>query len=113
MLAWVFFRAADLTAATTVISGLTAFGVAGGIDLIIDPALLFVMAFASVIVLFAPNSLDVAGYAQDLRTKFPQTSSPAAKILQPTPLSALSTAIMLTGGILVAWKPAVFIYFNF
>lgn len=113
MVAWVFFRAADIGAANSVLSGLTTFSSDAAGTNAINPALFAVMAFGTILALFAPNSLDVAGYAEDLKKEFPRAGSPSIKILQPTPLSACATAIMLTGGLLVAWKPAVFIYYIF
>ena len=108
MLAWVFFRASDLDAAGAVLTGLAALG-----STAIDPTLILLMTFAAALALFAPNSLEVAGYVEDLKQPFPKTDAPASRFLQPTPLSAAATAVMLTAGLLVAWKPAVFIYFNF
>ncbi len=114
MLAWVFFRADDLPAAASIIAGLSSPASAG---LALDPAILALMAFAAALALFSPNSLEVAGYVEDLRKPFPPAmtpdGAPASKILQPTPLAAAATAIMLASGVIVAWKPAVFIYFNF
>jgi D-alanyl-lipoteichoic acid acyltransferase DltB (MBOAT superfamily) len=109
MLAWVFFRSESLPAALRMIAAL---GAAPG-ALPVSPIILALMGFAALLALFAPNSLEVAGYQEKLSIAFPKPQGFAAKFLQPTPLSALATAILLVGGVAVAWKPAVFIYFNF
>ena len=77
------------------------------------PEVIALMAFAAALALFAPNSLEVAGYAENLGSAFPKPGGRAVKFIQPTPMAATATAIMLVAGLAVAWKPAVFIYFNF
>ena len=108
MIAWVFFRAENVPSALTVIEGLTAFTTipSSAWTLTLAPLTLLVLA------LFAPNSLEITGYSDDLNKPYPTTKA-GPKILRATPLAATATAIMLTCGIAVAWKPAVFIYFNF
>ncbi len=108
VIAWVFFRASDMSAAITVLGGLTR---AGAVS--IDPVLIAWMAFAGALALFAPNSLEIAGYREKLDQPFPAESAPGARLLRPTPFSAAAVAILLAGGIAAAWKPAPFIYFNF
>jgi D-alanyl-lipoteichoic acid acyltransferase DltB (MBOAT superfamily) len=106
-IAWIFFRSADLDAALRMTAGL--FAAPGP-----SPAgaeILALIAFAAALALFAPNSLEIAGYTDKLSTAFPRPAS--RRLLAPTPLSAIATAILLVGGLAVAWKPAVFIYFNF
>ncbi|MEQ1932158.1 MAG: MBOAT family protein [Parvularculaceae bacterium] len=109
MIAWVFFRSQNLPAAFDMLGALAA---APG-EAPVSPMILTLMAFAAALALFAPNSLEVAGYQEKLSAAFPRPAGFASKFLAPTPLSALATAIMLIGGVAVAWKPAVFIYFNF
>ena len=109
MLAWVFFRADNLDAAFSVLGGLFATGAAA---FVIEPAMLVLMAFAAGLALFAPNSLEVAGYTDDLKKPYP-LAKPKPGRLRPTPLSATAAAIMLACGVFAAWRPAVFIYFNF
>ncbi len=110
MLAWVFFRADSLPAAGAVLSGLASFGTP---DIALTPALWILMAFAAGLALFAPNSLEVAGYLKQPGATHPPAQGFFSRVLKPTPLAAFATAIMLTCGVLVAWRPAVFIYFNF
>ena len=112
-LAWVFFRAETPDAAISIITGLSAISEHGTS---IAPDIIGLTLFASIVALFAPNSLEIAGYTARLDKPIPnsmpsQPLSPA--VMRPTPLSAMATAIMLACGIAVAWKPAVFIYFNF
>lgn len=108
--AWVFFRADDLPTAMSVFSGLTNVSAAGTVSM---PDMAIII-FAAALALFAPNSLEVAGYISDPALPFPsrQKSRPL-KTIQLTPLSASATAIMLSCGAALAWKPAAFIYFNF
>jgi D-alanyl-lipoteichoic acid acyltransferase DltB (MBOAT superfamily) len=109
MLAWVYFRAEDVTAAHAVLAGLSSpIG-----QFAPDPFILALMAFAGALALFAPNSLEVAGYVEALNKPFPREAAPGVKILRPTPMAAAATAILLAAGLAVAWRPAVFIYFNF
>ena len=110
MIAWLFFRAESLPAAMSLVAGLTAPAMSWAV---LDPAIIALMGFAAALALFAPNSLEVAGYAEDLKRPFPGASEGLRHILRPTPLSACATAIMLACGVAVAWEPAVFIYFNF
>lgn len=110
--AWVFFRAENLDAANRMIAALFA----GGEATSIDPYIVALIVFASGLALFAPNSLEVAGYIEALDKKFPTVDAPGAtgaRILRPTPTAAAATAILLAAGLSVAWRPAVFIYFNF
>ncbi len=109
MLAWVFFRADDLPAAFAVLGGLAS---ASPSAFPLDTAALALMAFAAALALFAPNSLAIAGYTDDLKRPYP-AAAPKRHILRPTPLSATAAAIMLACGIFAAWRPAAFIYFNF
>ncbi|MEK7264573.1 MAG: MBOAT family O-acyltransferase, partial [Pseudomonadota bacterium] len=109
MIAWVFFRADGLSAATAVIGGLVE--PAGLFDP--DPYVVALMAFAASLALFAPNALDVAGYVEALDQPYPPETPRGARILRPTPMAAAATAIMLFAGLAVAWRPAVFIYYNF
>lgn len=109
MFAWIFFRATDLSSAFNVIGGLMNFENTGGVEM----SVLLLILFASMLALFAPNSLEVAGYTENLKETFPKENSLGGRLLQPTPLSATATAIMIAGGLMVAWKPAAFIYFNF
>ena len=109
MIAWIYFRADGVPAAHAMIAGLvTPTGVYAA-----DPYILALMAFAAALALFAPNSLEVAGYVEKLDKPFPHTASTGVRLIRPTPLSAAATAIMLAAGLAVAWRPAVFIYFNF
>ena len=108
MLAWVFFRAENLPSALSILQGLSA---TAGADFALAPQAILLLAFASLLALFAPNSLEVAGYSADTKTALPTTSR--NRVLRSTPLAASATAIMLACGVFVAWKPAVFIYFNF
>lgn len=110
MLAWIFFRADSTGTAIAVIAGLFG-GAQNSFSLTTEIAAL--MIFASSLALFAPNSLQVAGYTDQLDKPLPDLKAPSTKILRPTPLAATATAIMLAAGIAVAWQPAVFIYFNF
>jgi len=115
MLAWVFFRAENLSAAGNILSGLVSVNPAA---FTLEPVVLALMVFASALALFGPNSLSVAGYIEDLGKPFPAKTTPAkttqlATILRPTPLAAAATAIMLSCGVIVAWEPAIFIYYNF
>lgn len=106
-IAWIFFRSSNLDAALRMTGALLSpIGPAAA-----PSPILLLMAFAAALALFSPSSLEVAGYAEKLNVAFPKPAS--AKFLQPTALSALATAIMLVAGVAVAWKPAVFIYFNF
>lgn len=109
MVAWIYFRADGVSAAHAVIGGL--FGGAG--DYAPDPFILALIAFGAALALFAPNSLEVAFYVEALDRPFPQKTSGVAGVLRPTPMAAAATAIMLAAGLAVAWRPAVFIYFNF
>lgn len=109
MIAWVFFRADGLAAAKAVIGGLLE--PVGAFEP--DPYVLALMAFAAALALFAPNALDVAGYVEALDKPLPRKTAPGARILRPTPMAATATAIMLAAGLAVAWRPAIFIYFNF
>jgi D-alanyl-lipoteichoic acid acyltransferase DltB (MBOAT superfamily) len=108
-IAWVFFRSTSLEAASEMIAAL---GRPIG-NPAIDPATLAFVAFAAALALFAPSSLEVAGYADNLSTAFPKPYARASRMLRPTALAASATAIMLAAGLSAAWKPAVFIYFNF
>ena len=110
MAAWLFFRADSLPAALSLIAGFATPAMSWSV---LDPAIVALMGFAAILALFAPNSLEVAGYAEDLKQRFPQTTLLTRNTLRPTPLAACATAIMLAGGVAVAWEPAVFIYFNF
>ncbi len=107
MLAWIFFRSQNVPAAFAMIGALLSpVGAAP-----IGPEIIALMIFASALALFAPSSLEVSGYSDNLNAAFPKPAR--ANLLRPTPTAALATAVMLLGGIAVAWKPAVFIYFNF
>lgn len=109
MIAWVFFRADGLNAAKMVIGGL----IEPAGFYAPDPYVLALMTFAASLALFAPNALEVAGYVEALDKPFPRETAPGARSLRPTPIAAGATAIMLAAGLAVAWRPAVFIYFNF
>ncbi|NWG70420.1 MAG: MBOAT family protein [Parvularculaceae bacterium] len=109
MIAWIFFRSETLPAAF----GMTASLVGAPGPLPVSGSILALMALAAGLALFAPNSLEIAGYQEKLSAAFPRPAGFAPKFLQPTPLAALSAAILLVGGLAAAWKPAVFIYFNF
>ncbi len=109
MLAWVFFRADSLPTAMSIIAAL---GAAGPASVGVEPAALALMAVAAGLALFAPNSLEIAGYTANLQRRFPPQEK-GLGVLRPTPLSATAAAIMLACGIFAAWRPAVFIYFNF
>ncbi len=109
MFAWVYFRADSVGAANAVLASLAD---PGGVYAP-DPYIIALMAFASALALFSPNSLEVAGYVEALDKPFPREASPGAHLLRPTPLAAAATAIMLAAGLAVAWRPAIFIYFNF
>jgi D-alanyl-lipoteichoic acid acyltransferase DltB (MBOAT superfamily) len=109
MLAWIFFRSSDLGAAVTIAGGL----LADPGETAIAPEICALMIFAAGLALFAPSSLEIAGYQEKLSAAFPKPAGFSTRFLQPTPMSALSTAILLIAGLAVAWKPAVFIYFNF
>jgi D-alanyl-lipoteichoic acid acyltransferase DltB (MBOAT superfamily) len=104
--AWVYFRAPTLDAAHRMFAGLVSPGPHSA-----DPFALALIAFAAGLALFAPNSLDVAGYVATPGRALPQGGG--ARMLRPTPLAAAATAVMLAGGIAAAWRPSVFIYFNF
>lgn len=107
MLAWVFFRAEGLPAAHAVLAGL----IAPAGDYAPDPFVAAIMIFASALALFSPNSLEVAGYVQALDKPFPPQG--AGRHLRPTAATATFAAILLTAGLIAAWRPAAFIYFNF
>lgn len=117
---WVYFRSPSVDAAHTVFAGLLGTGL-GDISLSSPPALtdytvpvqiyLF-MGFASLIALFAPNSLEITGYKENWKEPLPNLSGPAPR-MELTPSAALTTAILFTGGLAVAWQPSIFIYFNF
>jgi hypothetical protein len=109
MVAWVFFRADSLPAAGSILAAL---GTADAVPFALEPAALVLMAFAAGLALFAPNSLEIAGYTDKLDRPYPPRKA-GPRILRPTPLSATAAAIMLACGIFAAWRPAVFIYFNF
>lgn len=109
IIAWVYFRAEDVPSANRIIAGLV--GPQG--DYAPDPYVIALMTFASALALFAPNSLQVAGYVEALDKPIPRKNAQGPRIMLPTPLSAAATAIMLAAGLAVAWRPAVFIYFNF
>jgi D-alanyl-lipoteichoic acid acyltransferase DltB (MBOAT superfamily) len=109
MIAWVYFRADSVSTAHAIFGGLAE--PVGPFSP--DPYVVALMAFASALALFAPNSLEVAGYVDALDKPFPKEASASARILKPTPMAAAATAIMLAAGIAVAWRPAIFIYFNF
>ena len=109
MLAWVYFRADGVGAAHRVISGLWRQG--GAYDA--DPVILTLMAFASLLALFSPNSLEVVGYPNDKDRPIPDAGARMARFARPTPGTAFASALLLTAGILAAWRPAIFIYFNF
>jgi D-alanyl-lipoteichoic acid acyltransferase DltB (MBOAT superfamily) len=109
MTAWVYFRADGVPAAHAVLRGLFA----PAASFAPDPYLLALMAFGACLALFAPNSLAVAGYVEALDGHFPGEGAQGSRILRPTPMAAAATAIMLAAGLAVAWRPAVFIYFNF
>jgi len=109
MVAWVYFRADGVGAAHEILKGL----ISSTGSYAPDPYIVALMVFAGALALFAPNSLEVAGYAEKLDQPFPRENTQDARILKPTPLSAAATAIMLAAGLAVAWRPAIFIYFNF
>lgn len=109
MIAWVYFRADSVAAAHGVFAGLAD---PGGLYAP-DPYIVALIAFAAALALFSPNSLEVAGYVEALDKPFPRESAPGARLLRPTPIAAAATAIMLAAGLAVAWRPAIFIYFNF
>lgn len=109
MLAWVYFRADGVGAAHRVVSGLWSAG--GAYEA--DPVILTLMAFASLLALFSPNSLEVAGYPNDKDRPIPEAGARVARFARLTPGTAFASALLLTAGILAAWRPAVFIYFNF
>lgn len=109
MIAWVFFRAESVPAALNILGSL---GTPSSGEATIDAALLILLGMAAAIALWAPNSLDIAGYSDDLQKPFPRPET-HRRLLQPTALSATAAAVMLTCGIFAAWQPAVFIYFNF
>lgn len=111
MIAWVYFRADGLDAAHAVLSGLVTPAATGAYAP--DPYILLLMAFAGGLALFAPNSLEVAGYVEALDEPLPRQDAKGVRLLRPTPMAAAATAIMLVAGLAVAWRPAVFIYFNF
>ena len=106
--AWVYFRADGLDAAHAVFAGFANPGAAA-----IDPFIVALMAVGGAIALFAPNALQVAGYNPDPDQPFGKGRLRATTMLKPTPLAAASTAVLLCAGLMVAWRPAVFIYFNF
>ncbi|MFZ5617613.1 MAG: MBOAT family O-acyltransferase, partial [Pseudomonadota bacterium] len=109
MLAWVYFRADGIGAAHVVLAGLFT-----PIDAYTpDPMILALMTFAAALALFAPNSLEVTGYTEAIDKPLPQPAARDVRLLRLTPMAAAATAIMLAGGLAVAWRPAVFIYFNF
>ncbi len=109
MFAWIFFRADGLDAANAVISGL--FSAAGDYDL--NAEILGLMFVAAFVALFAKDSLEIAGYAEALDRPYPPTLQSAPMVLRPTPAVALATAALLAAGLIAAWRPAVFIYYNF
>ncbi len=109
MIAWVYFRADGVAAAHAVIGGL--FASSGEIDL--QPEIVLLMIVGSLIALFAPNSLEVTGYLEkssDWKSADDETRAP---FFRPTPVGAVFTAALLAAGFIAAWRPAVFIYFNF
>ena len=110
MIAWIFFRAESPAAGIEIMTALTS--ITGDLS-VIAPEVLVLMIFASAVALFAPNSLEIAGYTQRLDEPLPVQAPALRAIMRPTPISALASAIMLGCGIAVAWKPAVFLYFNF
>lgn len=109
MIAWVYFRADTVDTAHLVLDGLLA---PAGVYTP-DPYIIALMAFAASLALFAPNSLEVAGYVEGLDKTFPLAGATGVRLLRPTPMAAAAAAIMLASGLAVAWRPAVFIYFNF
>jgi D-alanyl-lipoteichoic acid acyltransferase DltB (MBOAT superfamily) len=113
MIAWVYFRANGLEAAHAVLSGLVTPAALATDAYAPDPYILMLMAFAAGLALFAPNSLEVAGYVEALDEPLPRLGASGVRLLRPTPMAAAATAIMLVAGLAVAWRPAVFIYFNF
>ncbi|NWG92767.1 MAG: MBOAT family protein [Parvularculaceae bacterium] len=109
MIAWVYFRADGVSAAHAVLRGL----IAPAAGYAPDPYVLALMAFGAALALFAPNSLEVAGYVEAPERPIPREGAHGARMLRPTPMAAAATAILLAAGLAVAWRPAVFIYFNF
>ncbi|MEM9015295.1 MAG: MBOAT family O-acyltransferase [Pseudomonadota bacterium] len=112
ILAWVFFRAESIPAAFAVFSSMAGAADASPV-LIAHPAAYGLMAFAALIALFAPNSLQITGYTDRLDQTLPKLPAIDGRIMRPTPLAAMSIAVMLTAGVMAAWQPAIFIYFNF
>lgn len=110
VVAWVYFRADGLDAAHRVFAGMAGAAAATG-PVAVDPYVLTLGLFAGGLALFAPNSLEVAGYVADPTAPAPRPR--VADFLRPTPSAALASAVMIVGGLAVAWEPAEFIYFNF
>jgi len=109
MLAWVYFRADGVPAAHAIIGGL--FSSRG--DIAMRPEIIILMAVGSLIALFAPNSLEVTGYLEKSADWKPTSDQSRPAFFRPTPVGALFTAVLLSAGFIAAWRPAVFIYFNF
>lgn len=109
VIAWVYFRADGVDAAHRMFGAL----IDGAGDYAPDPIILALVAFAAAIALFSPNSLEIAGYEESPDRLTPQPRSDGRAVLRTTPGAAFATALMLTAGVAAAWKPAVFIYYNF
>ena len=110
MLAWIFFRADSVPAALHILGG---FGHYGVTEFDLPAVSTLFLAGAASLALFAPNSLEIAGYCDDPSAQIPRHANRVSKIMSPTPMAATATAIMLVCGAALAWKPATFIYFNF
>ena len=110
MIAWIFFRADSLDAANAILAGFTTIS---GSALIVDPMVLILMAGASLMVFLSPNTLEIANYIETAQPAKKHHLSEMFTRLTRTPAAAFVAAIMLTAGIVVSWRPAIFIYYNF
>jgi len=110
MIAWVYFRADSINAAHTVLAGFTHLAPSTAE---FDPFIICLMMVGTGLALFAPNALELIGYSSDNNQQLGVTISKNFEFMRPSPISAMMTALMLSAGIAVAWRPAIFIYFNF
>ena len=110
MIAWIYFRADTLGAANSIIAGFTSLS---GPEQTFDPFILILMGVASLMALFAPSALEITGYIKTSAKEGIISFSNKVAHLARGPVGAFATALLLTAGIAVAWRPAIFIYYNF
>ncbi len=109
---WVIFRAEGTDAAFGIWHSM----VAGdwGLGLGVPGIAIDHLVVAALIALFAPDTLDLVGYTDNRQVPWPpQPENPVQPRLRPSPAGAAIAGLCLAAALAVAWKPAIFIYFNF